>query len=160
MDKTIRGADKVVCPKIIPPNTSAMSNTLVVVRESKYTRYKFIPSPITGSSANGQILTDNPEQPDPNVSLSAYRTFSDNVCTDQMGTDSPNLAFQVLTDTDLQTGVSVESAVENGFFTRVQQSGFKDTVTVAFKLAPAIQASSAVAGQIDAVDFKTTVQLR
>mgnify|MGYP001616960157 FL=1 len=147
MDKTIRGADNVVC--ISPDN-----KTLVVAQGGIYTRYRFV-APIP-DTANGLIQQANPIQPDTGDN-SDIKLFKDNVCTDPMGTDTHggNL-INILTDTDLQSGVSVE----NGSFNKNPQSGFKDTITINFQLAHALKAPPAVAGQIDPVTFQTTIQLR
>lgn len=151
MDKTIRNADNVVCP------TDATSgNTLVVVQNGTYTRYRFIaPTP----SANGLIQQDNPVKVvDVGTGiLQTDTTFITDVClpTSLMPRDATQ-PVQILTDTNLQTGVSVTS----GLFTKNPQSGYKDSVTVSFTLGPGINAPSIVAGQIDPVEFKTTVGLR
>lgn len=145
MDKTIRGADNpVVC-------ISPSKDTIVVVQAGKYTRYKFL-APIP-DTANGLIQQDNPVQPAVGNN-SDIKLFKDNVCTDPMGTDA--LVINTLTDTNLQSGVSVESCS----FTKNPSPGFKDTVTIKFQLKPALKAPLAVAGQIDPVNFETTVQLR
>lgn len=62
----------------------------------------------------------------------------------------------ILTNTDPKTGVSVTG----GLFTRGQSSGFKDTITVSFELNGGEQAPEVISGQIDAVKFQTTIQLR
>lgn len=145
MDKTIRGADNVVC-------ISLGKETIVVVQGGVYTRYKFV-TPRLPDIANGLIQQDNPVQPETGNN-SDINLFKDNVCTDPMGTDAP--VINTLTDTDLQSGVSAE----NGSFNKNPQAGFKDTVTIKFQLTHALNAPAAVAGQIDPVNFETTIQLR
>lgn len=147
MDKTIRGADNVVCPTI------TTVKTLVVVKNGEYTRFRFF-DPIAGST-NGQIQQDFPVQPQPPAPKSDIDLFLANVCTDPMGTDSL-LPVQVLTDTNPKTGVSIE----NGLFTRNRLAGFTDQVTIEFNLKPGVETPQAVAGSIDAVTFRTTIQLR
>lgn len=139
MDKTVRGADDVVC---------ADNKILVIGKKGIYTRYTFI-DPVPNPAANGYIQQDNPttEQTSP--------AFVNKVCSYNDSAADP--AFEVtLTDTSLQTGVSVE----NGLFTKDESSGFMDQVTIKFDLKPGRGVSQAVAGQIDAVTFQTTIQLR
>lgn len=146
MDKTIRNSGDVVCPQIIPPLTSASSDTLVVVKNGFYTRFKFMPPILT---SNGVIQQDNPVQPTSGPE-SDNKVFLDNLCN-VYTVPSPT----VLTDTNSQSGVSA-----NGLFTRNKQPGFKDSVTVAFTLGPGVGAPPVITGQIDPVAFQTTVQLR
>ncbi|MBI2196751.1 type II secretion system protein [Candidatus Daviesbacteria bacterium] len=137
MDKTIRDADEVVCPKLVNPEP----NTLVIVKNGRYTRFRFVPHP----TDNGSIQQDSP------APGSDINSFLNTVCT------YPALAGTItLTDTNPQSGVSVKS----GFFSRSQQAGFKDNVTVSFELGPGSAVPPAVADQIDSVVFQTTVQLR
>lgn len=137
MDKLIRGADSVVCP---PPAASIFSNTMVVVKDGTYTRFRFIPK--TGS-VNGTIKQDSPLPPVPPAVID---------CSDTTWVNPVN----TLTDTNTQTGVSVE----NGSFQLNSSSAFKDQVTVKFDLRPGVVAPAAIAGQIDPVTFQTTVQVR
>lgn len=141
MDKTVRGADDVVC-------VSSDKKTLVIGKKGIYTRYTFI-DPAANPAVNGYIQQDNPttEQTSP--------AFVNKVCSYNDSIADP-VAEVTLTDTSLQTGVSVE----NGLFTKDESSGFMDQVTIKFDLKPGIGASQAVAGQIDAVTFQTTIQLR
>lgn len=134
MDKTIRSADNVIC-------TSGDTKTLVIEKNGIYTRFRFI---VPTSTANGKIQQDSPL---PGVDM---ETFLMNVCINPMSTPI------TLTDTNTQTGISVKE----GSFTRNQQAGSKDNVTVSFTLGPGVQAPPAVAGQIEPVKFQTTVQLR
>lgn len=78
--------------------------------------------------------------------------FINRVCT----VDNPMMNAVVLTDTNSQSGVSLIS----GNFTRDRSAGFKDNVVIDFILSHAVNAPVSVAGQIDPVTFKTTVQLR
>lgn len=141
MDKTIRAADNIVC--------LSAGDTLVVVKNGVYTRYKFV-APTT--SANGFIQQDNPAQP-ASGNNSDIKLFKDNVCTDPMGTDA--LVVNTLTDINFQTGVSA-----SGLFTKSVQPGFKDSLTVSFTLDNGINAPEVIAGQIDPVEFTTTIGLR
>ncbi len=160
MDKTIRGADNVICPALGPLETTKSSNTLVVLKNGCYTRYRF-------DNDKGRILQDNP-QPDsstscitnpPSPTPKVIKTFINDVCNDEdlVSMNSAN----ILTDTNLQSGVSVSVPVPaGGMFTRNRQAGLKDSITVTFALDHGISAPSSVAGQIDPVVFTTTIGLR
>lgn len=142
MDKTVRGADYVIC--VTPSGT-----TLVVVKNGNYTRYRMFAST---ASDNGSIQQDFPVQPQQSI-IAAFLT---SICTD---TD-PAVLPQVLTDVNQQTGVSVQKVSGANFFTPNPGAGSKDSVTIKFRLGPAIGAPSVIAGQVDPVTFQTTVQLR
>lgn len=144
MDKTLRGADNVVCPQ------SGSSDTLVIVKNGIYTRYRFFPP---SASTNGVIQQDNPVQP-ASGNNSDIKLFKDNVCSDPMGTDSP--VVNTLTDINTLSGISVE----NGSFTRDKPAGFKDQITVKFDLRPGVSVPASISGQIDPVSFQTAIQLR
>lgn len=139
MDKNIRGADNVVCSVDLPSLP-----TLVIVKNGLYTRYRYMPP---GNTSNGYIAQDFPTQP----LNQDIKIFANTVCTGPMLFNS-----QVLTDTNTQTGVSVTSAS----FTQDLQSGSKSSVTVAFVLKPGLAAQTTMAGQIDEVEFQTTIELR
>lgn len=152
MDKTVRNGDNVVCIDTV--NILTPNDTLVIIQGGKYTRYRFFaPTP----SANGYIQQDFPQQPPPPASKSDIKFFLLTVCKDPMGTDT-DLAVppQTLTDTNPQTGVSVE----NGSFTRDRSAGFRDQVTIKFDIRPGVDAPAALRGQIDPISFQTTIQLR
>lgn len=154
MDKTIRGADNVVC-------INNDGNTITVVQNGGYTRFRFIApsSMITGDckSQNGCILEDFPVQPSTG-DKAKIQFFLENVCTDPIGTDTiPSNSYQTLTDSNPQTGVSIIA----GSFTKLPpQPGFKDTVSIQFTVKPGAGAPPLITGQIDDVKFKTTIQLR
>lgn len=137
MDKAMRDADGVVCPKL-----DESSNTLVLVKNGRYTRFRFIPS-LPGE--NGYIQQDSP------APGNDINSFLKTVCT-----DISIAGTIVLTDTNPQSGVSVA----NGSFSRNQQPGFKDSVTVSFTLGPGTGIPAGLANQIDNVIFRTTIQLR
>lgn len=138
MDNVIRNADNVVCPEVIPPSTSASGDTLVVVKNGAYTRFRFRSAT---STENGYIEKDSPTD------------FA--VSTTCLITDTP-LSPVTLTNTDTKTGVSVQS----GSFSRSRQAGSKDAITVSFDLNGGVQAPEVVTGQIDKVNIQTTIQLR
>ena len=140
MDKTVRGADSVVC-------VSNLSNpTIVTVRDGFYTRYRFI-EPTAGN--NGRILQDTPVPPS-SPGPGDLELFLDNVCTSAL------TGANTLTDTNQQTGVSIDSSS----FTKDQLAGFKDKITIKLVLKPGVEAPAVLAGQIDPVTFQTTIELR
>lgn len=158
MDKTIRDADYVLCGD---------GNTEVVVKDSVYTRYRFIaPGSATRcGTANGCIAQDYPKrQADANGELETEAYFSHIVC--DQNDPMPRLAgetFNILTDTNTQTGVSVECPTANcsaPVFTRNRSEGYKDQVTVKFNMKPGVNAPSIIISQIDPVVFQTTIGLR
>ena len=147
MDKTIRGEDNVVCP------TSGSSNTLVIIQNGIYTRYRIVlptdstgsaPSSCIGTGKNGCIIWEN-------LTLQATEV-TPQLC------NPTNLmsAAQVSTDTNTQLGVSVSS----GSFSVSQPPGYKAAVTVNFELGAAVGLPPVSTSQIDPVVFQTTVQLR
>lgn len=151
MDKTIRNADNVVCPSIIPPVTSAFSNNLVVVTKGIYTRYRLV-IPLR------LIQQDNPvKQTDPDTNKEETDPkFVLRVCNPADPMSSP----VILTDTKPDSGVSIETDPGQELFKRDRSSGFKDQVTIKFMVKPGVQAPPAVTGQIDPVTFQTTIELR
>ena len=157
IDKTVRDADNIICPTGISPSCSI----LVVVKDGVYTRYRMVlpdssdPVPLS-CNENGCIAWDQPSKEndlDPNTGqLKSDSQFINDVCL-------PNSLMSqaaVLTDTNSQTGVSVE----DGFFTRNKSAGYKDQLTIEFKLGPGAGVPQAIKEQIDPVKFQTTVQLR
>ena len=159
LDKLIRNSDEIVCPVITvaeiiaaggspPPKNS---DTVAVVKDGKYTRFRYkVGSPTT----NGYILQDNPVY----VAPLSQESFLNDVCSNVW--NDPNSTDAVLiTDTNTRNGVSVTSATPN-IFTRNKKAGFNDSLTISFDLKPGVAAPAAVAGQIDAVTFTTTIQLR
>lgn len=134
MDKTIRNADNVIC---------YTSDTLVILKNGVYTRFKFI---VGSPTDNGKITEDHPTPPAGDIT-----SWTSTACT-----DPPDPAASILTDTNLKTGVKVET----GNFQQTKPAGFKAQVEVSFTLAPPPQAPAVIAGQIDSVKFQTTVQLR
>ncbi|MBI4038187.1 prepilin-type N-terminal cleavage/methylation domain-containing protein [Candidatus Daviesbacteria bacterium] len=132
MDKTIRGADLVVCPL-----TSTPSDTVIIVKNGLYERFRFKSPP----SANGFIERDKPTA----VSSSTWCSSTD-----------VSVSPELLTDNDPKKGVSVRS----GYFKRDKAPGYKDLVTINFILGPAVEAAQAILAQTDEVTFTTTIELR
>ncbi|MBI4036044.1 type II secretion system protein [Candidatus Daviesbacteria bacterium] len=155
MDKTIRGADNVVCPQLPSPPAIVSSNTLVVVTNGTYTRYRITLEP-SDHSINGYIQQDNPAKQDVAGSSPLRKETESEFVSRVCNIADPMTQIVILTDTNLQSGVSVTT----GSFTKNPQSGYKDSVTVSFTLGPGVNAPAVIAGQIDPVVFKTTVGLR
>lgn len=154
IDKTIRSSDNVVCPTVTSPATISSLDTLVVVKNGTYTRYRIAPPtnhtvPSSCWDKNGCIVVDNPT---PGPSEATPTPFINRVCN----SSDPMSQAQILTDTNPQAGTLVVS----GAFTRNRASGFKDQVTIAFTLQPGKDAPAAIRGQIDDTVFSTTIQLR
>ncbi len=156
LDKTVRSADNVVC-------RSNDGNTLVVVKNGGYTRFRLLrpnnadSAKGTCNSLNGCIQQDFPVQPATPPKNDTV-VFVNGLCTDPMGSDS--LTPQTLTDTNSQTGVSARNTGSGSMFTVTKQAGSKDNITIKFELAPAVGIPAASASQIDPVAFQTTIQLR
>lgn len=158
MDKTIRNSDDVVCPTITDScNLTAPSSckNLVVKSNGTYTRYRFIDPILTSNPpVNGSIQQDNPVK---GIDLSTGREYADPAFINKICAAADPMQDPIsLSNTQRQTGVSVE----NGTFTKNSSAGYKDQVTVKFDLKPGVEAGQAVSGQIDAVNFQTTIQLR
>ncbi len=128
MDKTIRQADKVVC-------VSLTGNEIVTFQSGTYTKFAFVAPTLL---INGYIYQDNSNQP---LDCS---TFSANQ--------------QILTDTNLITGVSINTL--GGVFNVNNQAGFGDIVTIKFNVSPGLGIASSFNNQIDPITFQTTVSLR
>ncbi len=138
MNNSIRNADNIFC-------ISQDHHTIVVVKNGLYTRYRFVID--SSGLSNGKVSSDNPQQLGVESSI-----FMSNIC------NSADLlvAPQTLSDTNTQTGVNLIS----GSFTKTAQAGFKDIITIEFVLRSGVQAPAAVAGQIEPVTFKTTIEPR
>lgn len=165
MDKTIRNADHLIC--ICPSTNCAASTnpqignaTLVVVKDGVYTIFKYTePQPPGAPTSNGMIewasfnLPDTPPQgTDAKLYVSQFQRVACILPTLSLTTKAVNL-----TDTNTQTGVSVTNLL---FTEESHKAGFKDIVNISFTLAPGVGAPASIAGQIDPVDFQTTIQLR
>lgn len=164
MDKTIRGADNLLCP-----TDSTPVYTAVVVQNGVYTRYRIAlpgdtsgtaPADCIGTGKNGCIVQDHPtKQTDPDTGeLETDAVFIGSVCNadDPMPRAGSTDIANILTDTNSQTGVQIDS----GSFTASKPSGYKAAVTVSFTLKAGVAAPAVIVGQIDPVEFKTNVGLR
>jgi len=162
MDKSIRNADNIVCPAVAIGATSATANTLVIVKNGIFTRYRFrnVKSDLCPNTSfdqtltNGELDRDTPVQDlkDPNQqNINNFIKF--NLCNEQDPLQIPTLTR--VTDNSV-LGVSATC----GVFTRDKPKGFKDVVTIDFKLSPGVELSKKTFGQIDPVSFRTSVELR
>lgn len=133
MDKSIRNAKNVVC-------ISNSGDTIVIDNWVKYIRYRF-----TG----GKIQQEDLPKPS-SVPASDPKYSQSYLCSD------PSVSPITLSDTNPQTGV----LIQNGLFTLNKSAGFKDTVTIKFEVTYPAGVYPALVGQIDPVNFATTVQLR
>ncbi len=144
MDKTIRSSDRVVC-------TTESGDTIVVVKNGTYTKFKFVPPTPT---ENGYIQKEEfgiPATPPPGSDPYLYvRNFEVSICID------PMVNPQIITDTNTKSGASVY----NGVFSRTKATGFKDRVSIKFDVKNSVATAQAAAGQIDPVSFQTTVEIR
>ena len=138
MDKTIKTSDNVVYVGLDGNNQS----TILVEKNKVYTRYKFINA---SASVNGSISQDNPTFPD-----------SVNVTSAECTLTTPDPPIYNITDTNTKTGASVTG----GLFSRNQQDGFKDVVTIQFNVEPGVATLPSIANSIDPVPFSTSIVLR
>lgn len=148
IDRTIRGSDNVVCPV-----SGSSGNTIVVVKNGTYSRYRIARPVDIGLSApsicittgnNGCIILDNP------TPLASEAT------TRLCDPDALMSSAQILTDTNPLTGVEIES----GFFTVSKPAGYKAIVNVKFTLESGALVPQVVRSQIDAIINQTTIELR
>lgn len=146
IDKTVRSSDNVICPTIPSGQTFASSTNLVVEKGGIYTRFRFVTAT---TSVNGLVKQDNPTR----GSTESISALLNRVCNTLDPLSSQALT---LTDTNPQTGASVQK----GSFTRNKSFGFKDIVIISFQVAYPVEVFPALAGQIDPVDFSTTIGLR
>lgn len=142
MDKTTRNATQVLCPDA----SDTASDTLVVskinelTQVKEYFRYRYAAG---NATTNGKITQDNPTTFNAPADCSAAQTSPTN-----------------LTDTNPQTGVSISVPGLGLPFIRNKSAGYKDTIIINFTAGRAVLSPAAIAGQIDPVEFKTTVVLR
>lgn len=158
MSQAIRNAHYIVCmdTNTNPSGTTSPNNSTVVIEKNGvYTRYRIaLPSDRTGPmpscQSNGCIISDNPvkEIDEDTGKEETESVLVNRICPAQ----STMTSAQTLTDTNPQSGVSIMG----GSFTTLAE----DSVTINFILGPGVGAHSSVTGQIDAVNFETTVQLR
>ncbi|MDD5416008.1 MAG: prepilin-type N-terminal cleavage/methylation domain-containing protein [Candidatus Daviesbacteria bacterium] len=152
IDRVIRNSDGVACP------VSGSSDTIVIVKNGTYSRYRVVsanstpgsaPAVCIGTGKNGCIILDNPT---PSPSEITPQLFFNRIC----GSIDPMSSAQILTDTNSLTGVSIDS----GLFTVSKPSGFKAVVTVNFTLGPGVDVPQIVRNQIGSVINRTTIELR
>ncbi len=155
MDKTVRSSDRVVC-------TSDTGDTMVVVKNGLYTKYKFLPPTATENGYIQQEEFNLPTEPGDRDESGYLRDFELGVCSD------PFTNPQIITDTNAQSGASINckavsgtpNCLTNPIFVRTKQAGFKDQITIQFEIKSGVGAAQATAGTIDPVNFKTTIFIR
>lgn len=128
MDKSIRTADKIVCP-----STNQVSDTLVLLKDADFIRFKFN-APKTAPLANGFISQDNERD-----------------CTSALA-----LNYTSLTNTHITNGASVLS----GSFLVNSKQGFSDLVAISFQIGPGISIPKTLTDIIDPIKMSTSVSLR
>lgn len=148
MDKSIRNSDLVVCPQI-SGNSKVTADTLVILDDGIYTRYKFIKAK-ENPKANGKIERDNPKL----LEGEPLKDFLNIICSPTDLLENP----VSLTDTNAQTGISIN--YDKSKFTREKKSGFKDIVTIEFVVEAGVEVPKAISQQVDPVLFNTTIELR
>ncbi len=149
LSNEIRMADQVVC------TTTTGPQTLVVLENGLYYRYTLV-SPSGG--ANGYIKKEISPTVDSgtNPPLSAGTT-KDQVCATVFSSAATSLT---LSDTNTQTGVSINApAAPDTVFTENTAGGY-DTVTIKFVISPAVSVSSLEENRVSPETFTTTVELQ
>ena len=156
MDKTIRNAEGVACPGKTATCSlpgAACKNLIIRKEDGVYVRYRFV-DPVS-STSNGSIKQDNPGKATlagsspPREETDAE--FINRACD---VSDPLSSSAITLTDTNIESGVSVENAT----FSRNILAGFSDEVTIQFDLKAGV--ASAQVNQTPAQNFKTTIKLR
>lgn len=130
MDKTVRSADNIVCVPTF--------EVLVIVKSGVYTRYRF-----KVDSGVNTIIEDNPVF----SGAGPLSTFVGDICSVN---DYTGASKTILTDTKLQI-------IEHQFVRGSSLPGYKDTVSIIFKLKPATSSEASI---IDPVEFRSTIGLR
>lgn len=127
IDKTIRQADKVICYS---------PSAIITFQNGTYTKFAFIDSVSTSPLKNGYIYQENSSSQNLNCDRSLF------------------INPQILTDTDLITGVSIDIPSGGGFTVG------QDLVSIKFNVSPGLGIVSSFSNQIDPTNFQTTVSLR
>lgn len=139
MDKTIRGADAVVCQTsdtiVVSSSQLSYASPLASPTNSRYTRFRFINPTAT---INGKVQEDNPA------------SYSDTMCSD----------VQISPITISDSNSKIGASITGGSFTRNKQAGYKDVITIQFNVLPGVDAPQIVASSIDPIPFNTSIVLR
>ena len=143
MDQTTRFSDQVVCVGTLTAN----NDTLVVVKNGSYTRFRFFYP--TGST-NGYI-----EQDTFNLNDGSQAGLA--LCTQSISSAQINTATIYLTDRDTVNGVSLQ----NGSFSWTHNPGYKDLVNITFNLLPGVGLGPGSDKEVGgSTSFSTTIELR
>lgn len=128
IDKTIRTADKVICPV-----ANQASDTLVLLKDADFIRFRFN-TPRINPLSNGFISRDN-----------------EGDCTSSLA-----LNYTSLTNTHTTNGASVLS----GTFVVNSKQGYSDLVAVSFQIGPGVAIPKTLTETIDPIKMNTSVSLR
>lgn len=151
LEKNVRNADLILCPRITSNDVSAGTNVLVLLQSGKYFRYRLYPY----DNPTG-LVRDEPEPTD--TEAKDLNLFVSTLCTIS-NVDSSNLIS--LTDENMQTGLKISAPEGSSVFTRNKIVGKnKDTLSIKFNLEPAGQSVINIPGKIDPILFSTTVEIR
>lgn len=141
IDDNVRNADSVACVGDFP-DSNFPGTTLVVSKDGQFTRFRMHIEQAL-SNKNGYIAKDNPV---PETGDANKLCDSDNLQTSPVS----------LMDTNLTSGVSVKG----GQFVLGSKPGFKDLVSIQFRLGPAFNSSKTSDSQIISVPFATSIAIR
>lgn len=149
IDKTIRGSNSVA---ITCSFSGTLTDTIILFDDGIFKRFRFAAE---SPGINGRIVSDEPPL--------TPSQLSDNIAltTACVGAFNP-ASSSILTDSDVRTGVSVLPTVgpSSNYIILNQSPGYRDTVTIQFRLKPAVQTPLSLSNQIEPITFQTTVELR
>lgn len=142
MDKNIRNSKDVICPPLPPSITKKDSDVLAIIgQDGTITRYRL---------SDQKLLEDHPKA----AAGITQEQFVLNLCSNLSLEGTEQVAL-----TDINK-ITVYKPEGSNIFIRSRQSGYRDVVTVSFRLKPGAGIPKAVGNQIDPIPFTTTVQLR
>ncbi len=154
----IRQAETILCgqkdngPDI---DNNAKTDTLVVFKQGVYTRYRYFKPENNSPKKNGYIAADY-------FTADDYPKITEARCADPL--QDSRVSF--LTDTDLIAGVSIDTTGETGYYDNIFKKdtldGYKDAVTIRFKISAGLNAGSSYEYSVKegGVLFSTTVGIR
>ena len=150
MDKAIRGSEAVLCPRSSTVGVGPFPRILMIVREGQYTRFRF-KEPT--SDQNGKVQID---YPNPSVDIFTNPSDEKIAIWESYCQGADAVPLDKLTDlTDASdNGVSISE----GSFIKNKKAGFKDIVTIFFKVGPSLKLINQQA--VEPVTFQTTVEVR
>lgn len=150
LSNEIRQAEKIIC---VNDDFTGNTDTIVLFKEGKYTRYRFYPE----GTDNGYISWDNLSPGDVVVQSRSF------FCESAQNTADKN----ILTDTDSRSGISLKYADTTGsfstkIFNKDPNPGYKETVTIKFRAKQGVGAGTTSESSVndEGILFQTTVQIR